>query len=383
MAIARRLHPELVAALGQWPVVTLLGPRQVGKTTLAHAVARDWPTRVVHLDLERPSHAARLRDAELYLEANADALIVIDEVQRMPELYALLRALVDSDRRPGRFLLLGSSAPQLVRGISESLAGRVKGLELQPFTLDEVGASPENLHRLWSRGGYPESFLAPDERASLDWRETFLRSFVERDLQLMGLALPSERMRRMLQMLAHRHGQLWNAADVARGLDVSAPTVARYADIFVGTFLVRRLEPLHANLSKRLVKAPKLYLRDSGLLHALLGIRSWDGLQGHPVVGFSWEGFVIEHLLGRRPAADATFYRTATGAELDLVLQDATGAREGFEIKLGSDSAPERGFWNAIDDLSLTSVTVVHAGVGRWPLRRGVEARALLDLVGA
>jgi uncharacterized protein len=191
VAIPRRLHPELVAALARWPVVTLLGPRQVGKTTLAHAVARDWPTRVVHLDLERPSHAARLRDAELYLEANAAALIVIHEAQRMPELYALLRALVDGDRRPGRFLLLGSSAPQLVRGISESLAGRVKGLELQPFTLDEVGASPENVRRLWSRGGYPESFLASDERASLEWRETFLRSFVERDLPLMGLTLPS------------------------------------------------------------------------------------------------------------------------------------------------------------------------------------------------
>lgn len=381
MSIPRRLEPELAAALGRFPVVTLLGPRQVGKTTLALQVARAWPTRVVHLDLERPSHAARLRDAELYLEANTDALVVIDEVQRMPELFALLRALVDTARRPGRFLLLGSSSPELVRGISESLAGRVKTLELQPFTLDEVGVSDENVRRLWSRGGFPESYLASSDRASLEWRDAFLRTFVERDLQLMGFALPSERSRRMLQMVAHRHGQLWNAADVARGLDVSAPTVARYADVFVGTFVVRRLEPLHANLRKRLVKSPKLYLRDSGLLHALLGIPDWDALQGHPVVGFSWEGFAMEHVLATRPDADATFYRTATGAELDLVVQDAAGQREAFEMKLGTDPQPPRGFWNAVDDLGLDSVTVLHAGEGRWPLRRGVEARALLDLM--
>jgi uncharacterized protein len=383
MVVDRRLASDLTAALGRFPVVTLLGPRQVGKTTLALQVARTWPTRVVHLDLERPSHAARLRDAELYLEANTDALVVIDEVQRMPQLFALLRALVDASRRPGRFLLLGSSSPDLVRGISESLAGRVKTLELQPFTLDEVGPTQENVRRLWSRGGFPESFLAPSDRASRAWRDAFLRTFVERDLQLMGFTLPSERVRRMLLMVAHRHGQLWNAADVARGLDVSPPTVARYADVLVGTFLLRRLEPLHANLGKRLVKSPKLYLRDSGLLHALLGIPDWNALQGHPIVGFSWEGFAIEHVLATRPGADVSFYRTATGAELDLVVQDAAGQREGFEMKLGADPRPPRGFWNAVDDLTLHSVTVLHAGEGRWPLREGVEARALLNLASA
>jgi len=184
-------------------------------------------------------------------------------------------------------------------------------------------------------------------------------------------------------VVAHRHGQLWNAADIARGLDVSAPTVARYADVFIGTLLVRRLEPLHANLSKRLVKSPKLYVRDSGLLHALLGIPDWDALPGHPVVGFSWEGFALEHVLAARPDDGATVYRTATGAELDLVVKAAAGRREAFDMKLGTDPQPTRGFWNAVDDLGLDSVTVLHAGDGRWPLRSGVEARGLLDFVGA
>ncbi len=379
--IQRRIEQLVRGALERRPVVAVLGPRQVGKTTLALEVARAWPGEVVHLDLERPAHVARLRDPELYLEANRGALVVLDEVQRMPELLPVLRSLVDVHRAPGRFLLLGSASPDLFTRASENLAGWVQCVELGPLTLDEVGASPENVHRLWSRGGFPASFLALSDADSLDWRRAFVRTFLERDLPALGLKLPPERLRRFWTMMAHRHGQLWNASDLARGLGVSAPTVAWYADLFVGTFLVRRLEPLRANVTKRLVKSPKLYLRDSGLLHALLDLPDWDALQGHPIAGFSWEGFVIEQVLATRPDADATFYRTATGVELDLVVRRGAVATA-FEVKYGTAPRPERAFRTAVEDLRPKNTYVVHAGDASWPMYVGVEARSVLELPG-
>ncbi len=379
--IERRIEPLLRDALERAPVVGLLGPHQVGKTTLALEVARSWPGEVVYLDLERPSDVARLRAPELYLDANRHALVVLDGVHRMPELLPVLRTLVDAHRVPGRFLVLAPAAPDLFAGPSHDLAGWVEFVELGPLTLDEVGASPEHVHRLWSRGGFPASFLAASDADAFDWRRAFVRTFLERDFPELGPRLPPERLQRFWTMVAHRHGQLWNASDLARGLGVTSPTATWYAGLFVGALLVRRLEPLRANVTKRLVKSPKLYLRDSGLLHALLDVPEWDALQGHPIAGLSWEGFVIEQLLATRPEADASFYRTATGVELDLVVRKE-GVATAFEVRYGTAPTTDRGFWRALEDVRPTRTYIVHAGDASRQIRKGVEVRSVLELPG-
>jgi predicted AAA+ superfamily ATPase len=378
--LKRRIEPLLRGALEREPLVALLGPRQVGKSTLALELARSWPGEVVYLDLGRPSDVARLRHPELYLEANRDALVVLDEVQRMPELLPVLHVLVDAHRVPGRFLVLGPASLDLLSSASDGPAGRIPGIELGPLTLDEVGASPEHVRRLWSRGGFPGSFLAASDADSLDWRRAFVRGFLERDLPELRLRLPPERLQRFWTMVAHRHGQPWNASDLARGLGVASPAVAWYAELFVGAFLLRRLEPLRANVAKRLMKKPKLYVRDSGVLHALLDVPHWDALQGHPIAGFSWEGFVIEQLLATRPDADAAFYRTATGVELDLVVRQE-GVTTAFDVTYGTAPPPRsRSFRTAVDDVKPARTYVVHAGETSRQMRVGVEARSVLEL---
>lgn len=357
--ITRRITPRLRESLARFPAVVLLGARQVGKTTLARSLVTN---DVLYLDLERPSDAAKLQDAESYLTSVADRLVVIDEVQRMPDLFPLLRALIDDDRRPGRYLLLGSASPALRRQSSESLAGRVAYLELTPLTLDEVGATAENQLKLHLRGGFPDSFLAPSDRASLEWRQSFIRTFLERDLPQLGITIPAEQLRRFWLMLAHLHGQLWNASQLGNSLGLSAPTMRRYLDILSDTFMVRILHPYHVNLKKRLVKTPKTYLRDCGLLHALLGIESLDGLFGHPVAGASWEGMVLEHLIVHAGHdVQPYFYRTVAGAELDLVLESASGLR-GYEVKFGQSPRVTKGYHHALEDLALTQGTVVYSG---------------------
>lgn len=357
--IERQILPRLRQSLAQFPAVALLGPRQVGKTTLARSLAGDG---AVFLDLERPADLARLRDAETYLESVSGRFVIVDEVQRMPELFPVLRVLIDRNKRPGRFLLLGSASPALRRQAAESLAGRIEYLELAPFTLDEVGATTENQQKLLLRGGFPESFLAPSDKASLRWRNAFIRTFLEQDLPQLGFNIPATQIRRFWQMLAHLHGQVWNASQIAASLGLTPPTMRRYLDILSDTFMVRILQPLHANLGKRLIKSPRVYLRDSGLLHALLGIETLDALLAHPIAGAAWEGTVIEHVITHASDnAHPHFYRTVAGAELDLVLETPAGLRA-FEAKFGLNPKLSRGYHQALADLGIACGTVVYSG---------------------
>ena len=379
MMLNRRLYPNIERALGQFPAVALLGPRQAGKTTLARTIAAIH-TDTLYLDLERPSDLAKLADPELFLSRHAGRLVVLDEIQRRPELFSVLRALIDENRHPGRFLLLGSASPQLLKQASESLAGRISFHELSPFDVSEVQPTHAELPRFWLRGGFPLSWLAESEDASVAWRESFIVTHLERDIPAFGIRVPGTTLRRFWQMLAHLHGQMWNASRLASGFGVAAPTVQHYLEILEATYMVRQLPPLHANLGKRLVKSPKIYLRDSGLLHALLGLRSLDDLAGHPVVGASWEGWVLEQIAQLLPSPwQLSFYRTAAGAEIDVVAERGN-RRVGFEIKFSSAPALSKGFWSAVGDLGLERAYVIAPVKTGYPLGQNVEVVAAVDL---
>lgn len=373
--IRRRLHGHLHGAIARFPVAGLLGARQTGKTTLATHWLHASRTAAVRLDLERPADLAKLEDAESYLESHADKLVVIDEVQLRPELFGLIRALVDDRRRNGRFLLLGSASLDLVRGASESLAGRIRFLELAPFTLGEISPSPVNVPRLWLRGGFPRSFLGRSDAESHEWRDAFIRTHLERDLPTFGIGVPAASLFRFWTMLAHAHGQLWNGAKIAASLGVSVPTSGRWLDILEGTFMVRRLSPWFSNAKKRLVKSPKVYLRDSGLLHSLLNLRSREDLLSHPIAGASWEGWVIEQLLARLPPGwRPWFYRTSAGAEIDLLLEAPGGRFTAIDIKLASAPTVTKGFRNALGDFRKIDGYVICRTKERYSLGGGVTA---------
>lgn len=379
--IARECKARVEHMLSRNPGVVLTGMRQVGKTTLAMEIAEE--RGAAYLDLERPRDRARLADVEAYCERNAGRQIVFDEIQRVPGLFEALRGIIDrrrrEGRRTGRFLFLGSASIDLLRQSSETLAGRVAYCEMQPLSVDEVGGWESD--RLWQRGGLPDSFLAADDHDSLDWRLNFIRTYLERDIPGFRPRVPGETLRRFWTMLAHNQGQTFNAALLGRSLGVASVTVSRYLDLLVDLLLVRRLQPWFANVRKRLVKAPKTYLRDSGICHALLGIDSLDSLFGHPVVGGSWEGFVIENLLGCISArVQAGFYRTAGGAEVDLVLDLGGGELWVIEIKRSTAPSLSRGFHNACEDLRPTGKFVVHPGGDDFPLGRGVEAVSLQSM---
>ena len=382
--IPRRLYQALQESLGLFPAVALVGPRQVGKTTLAQAVAAGRDS--VYLDLENSSQRARLADTVRYLESHEDKLVILDEVHRLPELFQTLRGVIDRGRERGRgvgrFLLLGSASMDLLRQSGESLAGRIAYMELTPFSVLETDAG--DLEELWLRGGFPDSFLAPDSRASIMWRDSFIRTYLERDIPALGPRIPAETLRRFWTMLAHSQGGLFNGARLAGSLAVDGKTVARYLDLMTDLLLVRRLPPLYANVKKRLVKSPKVYVRDSGVLHALLGIGDMEALLGHPVVGASWEGFVIESLLSVVPSlALSSFYRTSAGAEIDLVLE-MSGLQErwAIEIKRGTVPKPSKGFYTAFDDIKATRGFVVYPGEERYPWSKTVEAIGLAELMG-
>ena len=372
--INRELYALIERRLAESPGVVLLGPRQVGKTTLANAIAAEHPGALV-LDLERASDRASLQQPELFFAAHRDRLLILDEVQLAPELFATLRPEIDADRRAGRFLLLGSASGALLRQSSESLAGRVSYLELTPLLAAELpGGGLADLQRLWLRGGFPMSYLARSDEASYAWRPDFIRTFLQRDLPGMGVRVPAETLRRFWQMLAHLQGQLFNASQLGMSLGgASHSTANRYLDVLADSLMVRRLPPHLANVGKRLIKSPKVYLRDSGVLHALLGIASVQDLQGHPIAGASWEGFVVEQVAAALPPdAQLGFYRTAAGTELDLVVE--RGARKlGIEIKFSSAPKPTKGFWQALQDLQIDRACVIAPVLRRYPLAEGVE----------
>jgi uncharacterized protein len=377
----RSLAPLIASRLADFPAVALLGPRQVGKTTLAHEVAKG--RRSVYLDLESPIDRAKLAAPELFLRGHEDKLVVLDEVQRIPELFQTLRGVIDERRRrkvvDGRFLLLGSASLDLLAQSGESLAGRIAYLELGPF--DPLEVTADECELLWLRGGFPDSFLARSDRASSVWRESFIRTYLERDIPQLGPRVPAETLRRFWTMLAHVQGGLLNAAALARGLAVDGKTIARYLDLLVDLLLVRRLPPYLTNVGKRLVKSPKVYLRDSGLVHSLLGISTMDDLLGHPVAGTSWEGFVLEALLRVAPQrAMASYYRTAAGAEIDLVLELGKEELWAIEIKRGLAPKLGKGFHAARADLDPTRAFVVYSGTERFPLAANTEAIGVREL---
>jgi hypothetical protein len=379
--LKRRVAKRLNHLLKHSPAVVLLGPRQVGKTTLSLEIAETRPS--VYLDLEDESDQARLSDPVRYFADHEDELVVLDEVQRMPGLFQQLRGVIDRGRRQGkgnaRFLLLGSAAMDLLQQSGESLAGRIAYLELGPF--DALEVAPTDLDSLWVRGGFPRSFLADSDDLSMEWRRDFIRTYLERDIPQFGSRIPAETLRRFWTMLAHNQSQIHNASILARGLGVDGKTIASYLDLLVDLLLVRRLPAWHRNVGKRLVKSPKVYVRDSGIAHALLGIPDKETLLGHPVIGQTWESFIIETLIASSPdGTEAHYYRTVTGVEIDLVLKLPRGKLWAIEIKRSSAPTVERGFHIACADLKPDKRFVVYSGNERFPLNADTDAIGVVEL---
>jgi predicted AAA+ superfamily ATPase len=380
--IDRELHArQITGLLKRFPVVAILGARQVGKTTLAASIAPTLSNRISRFDLENPSDLARLADPMLALQ-EPKGLVVLDEVQRRPELFPVLRVLADRKPVRTRFLVLGSAAPDLLRQSSESLAGRIAYYELPGLAVREVGF--EHADRLWVRGGFPKAFLARSDRESMEWRQSFIRTFLERDLPALGVNIAADTMRRFWSMLAHHHAQLWNASEIGRSFGVADTTVRNYLDKLTDALVVRQLKPWHENLGKRQVKSPKIFIRDSGLLHALLNLPTKRDIEGHPKLGASWEGFIIDQLvqqLGVSPE-ETYHWRTHQGAELDLLVVRG-GLRLGFEVKRTVAPTLTPSMRSAMHDLKLKSLTVVHAGDQTFPLSQQVQAVAFRDVLNA
>ncbi len=370
--IKRNLHEQLHEQLAQSPAVALLGPSQVGKTTLAFELAKTRPS--IYLDLESEADRNKLTEPEAYLSAHQDKLVIIDEVHRLPGLFSHLRGLIDKARRGGKksghYLLLGSASLDLLKQSSESLAGRIAYLELAPFDVTEV----DNADQLWVRGGFPDSYTSESDNHSVNWRRNFIRSYLERDIPQFGPRIPSETLRRFWGMLAHLQGSLLNSASLARGLDVDNKTISRYLDLLVDLLLVRRLPAWHGNSGKRLTKSPKVMIRDSGITHSLLNIADKEALLSHPIVGASWECFVIENLIQLAPAqVQASFYRSSGGAEIDLVLEMAGKQTWAIEIKKSLKPKVSKGFHSACEDIIPDRKIVVYPGEDKYSIGNNVE----------
>jgi predicted AAA+ superfamily ATPase len=385
MIIERRAAALVQQALSRQAAVALIGPRQVGKTTLALEIGER--VGAAYLDLESPIDREKLADPALYLRSHEDRLVILDEIHRAPELFRVLRGLIDQGRRRGRrvgrFLVLGSASIDMLRQSGETLAGRIEFVDLNPLDVLEVGERPQDIARLFLRGGFPDSFLAANDADSFALRRAFIRTYLERDIPQFGPRIAAETLGRLWTMLAHGQGGILNASRLASGLSISAPTVASYVDLLVDLLLLRRLPPFRASIGKRLVKSPKLYARDSGLVHALLGIPDDETLAGHPVIGPSWEGFVIENILSvAPPLTHASFYRTQAGAEVDLVLQLPGRPRPwAIEIKRALSHRPERGFHVGLQDLDAERAFLVHAGEEHYPVAPQIEGIGLTGIV--
>lgn len=381
----RIIEHKIREALERSPSVVLTGPRQIGKTTLAISISKTIPS--VYLDLEDRLDLEKVRDIAAFHSENKDKLIILDEVQRLPEIFAQLRGLIDKQRRKGNktglFLFLGSASLELLQQSSESLAGRISYIELYPINIFEFKKEKQdNMNRLWLRGGFPESLLADTDHNSLAWRRDFVKTYLERDIPQLGPRIPAETLERFWIMLAHNQGTTINASQLSRNLEVSGTTIGRYLDLLVDLLLVRRLRPWRSNVGKRLVKSPKVYVRDSGITHSLLNILSYNDLLGHPVVGGSWEGFVIENIMSvTPPEAKPYFYRTSGGAEVDLILEFGVKQRWAIEIKRSSVPSISKGFYIACDDIKATRKYILYSGSDTFSMGNGVTAISLLNLM--
>jgi predicted AAA+ superfamily ATPase len=385
MVIKRRLEHKIEETLKRSPSVTLVGPRQVGKTTIALNISDTTPS--IYLDLESRIDLEKVRDINAFHDDNRTKLIILDEVQRLPEVFTQLRGIIDKERRKGnkagQFLFLGSASIDLLKQSSESLAGRIAYIELHPIDiLEYAGASIESMNILWTRGGFPESLLAASDQKSLDWRRHFIRTYLERDIPQLGPRIPAETLERFWTMLAHNQGSVLNAAHLARNLEVSGVTVGRYLDLMVDLLLVRRLKPWTFNIGKRLVRSPKIFIRDSGITHALLNISNYTELLGHPVVGGSWEGFVIENIMSILPSnVQPFYYGTPAGAEIDLILEFSPTEKWAIEIKRNSTPTISKGFYIACEDIQPQKKYIAYAGKERFPLGQGIMAIPLFELM--
>ncbi|MBT1687381.1 ATP-binding protein [Fulvivirgaceae bacterium PWU37] len=382
--IYRQLQDQIMQMLDEFPAVGILGPRQVGKTTLAEEISKRLSPRPIYLDLESPSDKAKLSDPEAYFELHKGKLIILDEIHRVPEVFSVLRGVIDRRRREGdrvgQFLILGSASLELLRQSSETLAGRIAYCELSGLLALEVPTTEQD--RLWLRGGFPDSFLAKTDDASLRWRQNFIATYLEREVPQFGPRIPAVTLRRLWTMLAHNQGEQLHVAKLGAGLEVAAPTAKRYVELLEDLLLIGTLRPWTGNIGKRLVKSPKVYIRDSGLMHALLNIKSQDDLLGHPVVGSSWEGFVIENILSALPTgATAWFYRTSAGAEIDLVIEQNVRRKIAIEIKRSTSPSVSKGFYLGCEDIGATHRYVVYPGRERFPVAAGITAIPLTDIM--
>lgn len=371
--IKRQLQSQISRMMKQFPATAILGPRQVGKTTLARQIVAARPGKAIYLDMEKAADRNRLSDAHSYLQSQQNNLVIIDEVQLMPELFSVLRPVIDEHRKPGRFILLGSASPALVKGVSESLAGRIAYTELAPVTFTELPASISRKQH-WYRGGFPEALLAKTDTAAQQWMSSFIRSYTERDMEvLFGVNFSTTTMYRLWTMLAHTSGNVWNAEIFARSLGITAPTVLRYVDYLEGGFMIRRLQPWFVNTKKRLVKSPKIYIRDSGILHSLLNIPSDDDLLAHPAAGASWEGYVTEQIVAcKNPELQLYYYRTHDGAECDIVLVKGIKPVACIEIKMSNAPQVSKGFLNCTEDLKPNYKFIITPESETYPTHQGI-----------
>lgn len=381
MIIQRTILSDLGRLVDSFPVVGVIGPRQIGKTFLVHQLKEQLTKKSIYLDLELASDVAKLSDPQLYLQQQADQIVILDEVQRMPGLFPLLRALVDQHRVPGRFILLGSASPELIRDVSESLAGRIAYLEVNPFSIKEMPAEfSQNI--IWLRGGFPLSILASTSSKANGWMRFFVKSYIERDLPLLGLQVSPIQIERLWKMLAWLNGQVLNISDVANSLGLSVPTAKRYIDFMENAFLIRRIYPVWTNLKKRLVKAPKIFIRDTGILHHLLGIPDYDQLLAHPAAGHSWEGFVIQQIAANLPAqVEMLYYRTHNGSEVDLVLNKGLTVVAAIEIKLSDAPTLSRGNTIAFTDLAATANYVITPSSDDYLIRENLRVCSLKSFI--